>query len=58
MPYLKKALISEEGHPVGVPAPMYLICICGTKVPMPGPHAATCPKCGTKFDGAGWIIER
>jgi hypothetical protein len=54
--FTKKALIREAGHPVGVPAPMYLNCVCGNKLAMPG-GPAKCA-CGFEYDEQGWITAR
>jgi hypothetical protein len=55
--FMKKALIREEGYPVGVPAPMYLVCICGKKVSMPERGGVFC-ECGTEYSASGWIVKR
>lgn len=61
MGYTKKALIREAGHPLGQPAPMYLVCVCGNKVPVSAPFDAgtreACSECGQIYDGAGWLVE-
>jgi hypothetical protein len=52
---VKKALKREPGYPVGVPAPLYVDCLCGSHVPITG-NANSCA-CGTVFDEAGWITS-
>lgn len=53
----KKAVIREQGYPIGQPAPMYLICVCGKKNSVEnypdGPDIAC--TCGVQFNNRGWI---
>lgn len=51
---LKRALIRDDGYPVGVAAPLHIEC-CGNTIP----HAEqmTCPTCGTRYDASGWVIR-
>ncbi len=55
----KKALIRDMSVPVGQPAPMHIRC-CGTEIPVANPFDAQyevgCPKCGTLFDGHGYVL--
>lgn len=57
--YLKKALIREEGYPVGRPGPMYLNCVCGKKLPVQAPFTEECVPCacGYVYDSRGWILN-
>ena len=59
--YMKKALIRNEGYPVGVPAPMHLICVCGNRVEIPEhpePDVPIACGCGYEYDARGWITKR
>jgi hypothetical protein len=60
MTYLKKALIREPGYPVGVAAPMYLVCSCGEHISLPVvkglPMTYVCGKCGNEYDSQGWVV--
>jgi hypothetical protein len=59
MKLIKLALRREEGYPVGQPAPCYLLCPCGRKVPVPPDAIAplTCD-CGAAYTPDGWIVTR
>lgn len=49
--YTKKAVIYPDGG-----AKPYLTCVCNTKVDI-GEKGGKCPKCGTEYDGRGYIQE-
>lgn len=52
---VKLAAVREEGHPVGVPAPCWFHCPCGSRVPaFSGVQTCTC---GTSYDGSGWLVR-
>jgi hypothetical protein len=57
--YTKRALKVEPGHPIGKPAPMYLDCECGQRLPMLTPFQEGVPvivcECGRVYDSFGWI---
>lgn len=51
----KLALRREEGFPVGQPAPLYLVCLCGVKVHVEQGLESECLVCGRRFDDRGFI---
>lgn len=60
---VKLAVKRRPGYPVGIPAPCYVECECGTKVDVPD-HVFTnpdtlyyCPTCATEYQGMGWITS-
>jgi len=56
----KKALRREQGYPVGVSAPCYIVCDCGEKLPLPViagmPMTYICA-CGVEYDGRGYVVK-
>ncbi len=58
---VKRALRRDEGYPIGQPAPLYILCECGGKVPVPVvrglPMTYQCA-CGVVYDAQGWIVSR
>lgn len=53
----KKALIREPGYPAGHPAPLYINCACGAKIPGVGHGDVECPTCKQKYDEKGHLKE-
>lgn len=51
----KKAIIRDEGYPVGKPAPCHIDCFCGTRVPA-NDEVNICSQCGVSFDKRGWVL--
>ena len=49
----KKAIIRDEGYPVGIPAPCHIECLCGQSIPA-NDDRNVCP-CGVVYDSRGWI---
>lgn len=70
MKLMKVALRREDDEsrwPTGTPAPVYLVCPCGRKVPIRNEHGKpvnadedgnTACECGQVFDGRGFLTGR
>lgn len=61
---VKLALRRDNSFPVGVPAPMHLMCPCGLKVNVPfNPEAKTfrveviACECGREYDSFGYVVN-
>lgn len=55
--FKKRAVIRNDGYPVGQPAPMCVNCGCGQTVPVVPLAYSRCKACGTTYDDHGWIIQ-
>lgn len=55
--YTKRALRRREGYPVGMPAPLFILCGCGRELDVSNPwsHDTVRCECGTVYDSEGWI---
>ena len=53
---IKRAVKREEGYPIGSPAPMYIMCGCGSKVMVLPYHDAHCVTCHTVYDHEGYVL--
>ena len=51
---IKRSLIRENGYPVGVRAPVYVNCGCGTKLAIVT-ERNQCSVCHTIYNAGGWI---
>lgn len=56
----KLALRREPGYPAGEPAPCFLQCFCGKKVPVPVGQTAnvTCSECQMEYTATGWVVSK
>lgn len=59
--FTKKALIRDPSVPPGRPAPMHLVCVCGSRVECGEGFRDnvkhTCLACGQKYDGRGYLLD-
>lgn len=56
--FIKRALKREPGYPAGVPAPLYIDCLCGNKLSPPArDDGFYCDTCGREYTPHGWLEE-
>ncbi|HUD74221.1 MAG TPA: hypothetical protein VMQ76_04040 [Terracidiphilus sp.] len=53
---IKRAVKREEGYPIGSPAPLYILCGCGSKVMVLPYHDCHCVVCHTVYDHEGYVL--
>lgn len=53
---VKVAVRREPGYPVGSPAPMFLVCVCGSKVAIDAEMRIVACECGEAYDSRGYRL--